>query len=493
MLIIASYDLLAFTKVINITQDAVILKYYPTSNYGSDTRIVSDCWTASGTTTITRSLFNIDLDQIPANAVISSARLSLYAHQPQPNDNNRHMSYAIKQTSSYKSNASYLKRVTSTWDQSTVTWNNQPTTITTHQVTLSESTSYTQDYLNIDVTALVADMMSNRQTSFGLMLQLVTEAYYSRMCFASSNNVNSALRPKIEITYTLPATFTELISGDADVCGYYSCHESCRENQNGSADRIEIGNLELALSYAPMRSFLYLDMNEYEIMEITEAKLYLYGIGHDYNGGNNALRVEDVGVASEECDENENTITWLNQPENFWKTILTQSTTNQDYVIDITELFNLGPIKVVGPTTYMFRLRFADESSLNSGNLLRFASSENTNVAKRPKIVFKWVPTGSKSTSDDSIIQNNESYNSNLTVDVFPNPSTGLIDIRLEGENEESVALDIISSKGASVRHQSLMGTSEIQHVDLSNLPKGLYFMCFNAKNGHAIKQLVLQ
>jgi hypothetical protein len=100
-----------------------------------------------------------------------------------------------------------LQRVTSSWTETTLTWNNQPTATTTDQVILPQSTSGTQDYLNNDVTAMVQQMVSG--TNNGFRLRLTNETYYAQMFFASGDNPHLDKHPQLQVCYSLPAGITE--------------------------------------------------------------------------------------------------------------------------------------------------------------------------------------------------------------------------------------------------------------------------------------------
>lgn len=174
------------------------------TNYGNYGYVSTLKWTWSGYPVIYKSLIGIDLSQLPANATITNAKLYLYA-------TGGHVTNLTTGNSGYKSNASYLRRVTTSWGESTVTWNTAPTTVTNNQVALANSSTVDQDYV-VDVTNLIKDIQANPTTSDGLMLSLVTEEYYTKMIFASSDHATSSLHPKLEITYTTGISFPHIES-----------------------------------------------------------------------------------------------------------------------------------------------------------------------------------------------------------------------------------------------------------------------------------------
>ncbi len=174
-------------------EDASVQTDFPSTNKGNGSNFLSATWTCGGNLCLDRSLVQFDLSAVPTGAVLVTAYLSLYA------DNNSVLGY--NGTPTYGSNnAAWLRRVTSTWQENTVTWNNQPTTTTINQITLSQSTSTSQDYLNIDVTKLIQDMLANGNNGFMLM-QKNEINYYNSLIFCSGEHPNSSKHPKLVITY----------------------------------------------------------------------------------------------------------------------------------------------------------------------------------------------------------------------------------------------------------------------------------------------------
>ena len=153
-------------------------------------------WTYQGTPMAGRSLMDFDLGQIPSNATILNASLSLFGTGDPELDLGEHSTRS-------GSNASYLERIISPWDESTVTWNNQPTTTTTNRISLPETTSSDQDFLDVDITALVEDMMADSANSHGFMMRLQTEVHYRNLSFYTSDYEDATKHPKLEITYTV--------------------------------------------------------------------------------------------------------------------------------------------------------------------------------------------------------------------------------------------------------------------------------------------------
>lgn len=168
---------------------------YSTRNFGNIGDLCAVSWTNNGNSSKIRGLIQFDLSSIPTGSTINDARLSLYYN---PNtDEGTHFKY-------FGNNSALLQRITQNWNESTVTWNNQPTTTTQNQVVIPSSTSSTQDYPNINVTNLIRDMVNNPSTSFGMMLKLQYESHFRKLIFASGDYSVASKRPKLTVTYTPP-------------------------------------------------------------------------------------------------------------------------------------------------------------------------------------------------------------------------------------------------------------------------------------------------
>jgi len=201
-------------------KDAMVRTLNPYQNWGDNEDLFVAAWTYNGDFGITRIVFNFDLSIIPDSSEIENAYLSLYY-----NPTCGHEGHG-------GSNESYLSRITSPWEENTVNWNNQPDITIQNQVLLPSSTSPDQDYINIDVTSLVIDMINNEENSHGFMLQLLNEDVYRSLIFASSDHPIENLHPKLEITlqcdspiaqfgYTLNNNFVQFIDNSINATSWF--------------------------------------------------------------------------------------------------------------------------------------------------------------------------------------------------------------------------------------------------------------------------------
>ncbi|MDF1695699.1 MAG: DNRLRE domain-containing protein [Saprospiraceae bacterium] len=144
---------------------------------------------------IRRSLIEFDLSSIPENAQIVSATMNLYFN---PTSAELPSTYGHSQRDG--SNRSILSRITSSWNEETVNWNNQPSISSDNQIYVKASDEPDEDY-QIDVKNLVEDMVKNPDESHGFMYKLENEDYYRAMIFASSDHDNQDLHPELIIEY----------------------------------------------------------------------------------------------------------------------------------------------------------------------------------------------------------------------------------------------------------------------------------------------------
>ncbi|HWB64021.1 MAG TPA: DNRLRE domain-containing protein [Chitinophagales bacterium] len=171
-----------------------LLSYLPTRVLPSPDYFLCVDWTYNNVPGESRDIMKFDLSDIPAGSTVTSALLNLY---PDPTSSNG----STGQPMYGPSNTSYLQRVTSSWDTSNVDWNNQPSTTTTDEIVLPQSTIFFQPYLNIDLKSFVQQWVSNPAQNYGMMLKLAAPDPYNSLIFSSGNQADTILRPLLSICY----------------------------------------------------------------------------------------------------------------------------------------------------------------------------------------------------------------------------------------------------------------------------------------------------
>ncbi|MCP4439228.1 MAG: T9SS type A sorting domain-containing protein [Aureispira sp.] len=73
-----------------------------------------------------------------------------------------------------------------------------------------------------------------------------------------------------------------------------------------------------------------------------------------------------------------------------------------------------------------------------------------------------------------------------VSIQLVPNPTDGLIYVL--GTGNQTIQATVLSANGATVREQAFLNTS----LDLSDLPKGVYFISFQWEEQRVIKKVVL-
>lgn len=200
---IFSQTTVTFKPNATVGKDAIVFSYssYSNINCGSEEVMKINAWTWDGEAFIQRCLIKFEeLASIPTGAVITDVKLKLSGVSNYEGNS----VYPGSGFNEY-SNSVYVQRVTSAWDESTVTWNNQPTTTDVNQIIIPNSESqYSWNYTIENSSALnawVQDMVTNPNTNYGFMLKLITEQTYRRLIFASSDYADSTKWPELQVTY----------------------------------------------------------------------------------------------------------------------------------------------------------------------------------------------------------------------------------------------------------------------------------------------------
>ena len=144
-----------------------------------------------------RSLIKYDISQIPAGAVVKSARLYLYAKLKNINGVLGSPTYGTN-------NTALLQKVFTPWTLPNVNYYTKLSVDTATQVILPESTSPTENYV-ADITAYAQSWVNSPATNNGLLFRMQTESDpYNSMIFESGLASDSSKRPRLEICYSIP-------------------------------------------------------------------------------------------------------------------------------------------------------------------------------------------------------------------------------------------------------------------------------------------------
>lgn len=173
--------------------DIQLLKFYAGDRNTAGIDIPLAAWTDGGELTV-RGVLKFDMSKIPADAMVTSAKLYLYSYPGNLINGN-------KVDANYGTNNAFLvQRITGSWDFATIGWNNKPVVTTADQVIVPHTALSKLDVV-VDVKALVQGMVGPNN-NHGFHLQLQDEVIYTSRIFVSSHNTTYAnLAPKLEVEY----------------------------------------------------------------------------------------------------------------------------------------------------------------------------------------------------------------------------------------------------------------------------------------------------
>lgn len=185
---------------------------------------------------------------------------------------------------------------------------------------------------------------------------------------------------------------------------------------------------------------------------------------------------------------------------------------NLRYHVVVTEKYTTGNIGTNGETHFnnvMMDMIPSETgnalTSLMSGsttsvNLLSDMSSSNVeefmdlkavvfvqDMTTRKILQSEWMDI---SPSPTSIDENEVS----ATLNLFPNPSNGLVNLEYISGNQGNITISIINTLGATVYTTNAVSNGSLnKSIDLSQLTKGIYFVNVASQNGTTTKKLIIQ
>jgi len=429
-------------------------------NYGKAQHQSAATWTwdADGLGQGTfRSLIEFNLDSLPKNLRIVSAKLKLYHYNAV---------LAGGSTQPHKSpNASTLFRITQNWDENTVTWNAQPP-VSNAGIAIS-GVSGTSN-LEIDVTSDVQDMYLHSSSNYGWLLKNNTESPYVGVLVASSDNKDSKVWPELilEVENCKQIISLQPFNGagiDAEISDRKDLAATNRGNVNMLAPYAWTWNGD-GLGSGTMRSFFKFDLSAIPSGAIIDtATLSLYAFspnGISDNGGHTSLTHSNASTINRAKQGwEENSITWNNQPpvESTPSETLPQSTSkNQSYTVDLTS--DVADMYSNPSQNFGWCIKLIDESHYSG---LFFYSSDVDKQELAPKLEVRYTLCD-RITPVTTFDVTTTKVNS-----VFPNPSQSGV---FEFTNEVTgVVYSINGIEVAKINNST--------KIDLSNQEKGIYFI----------------
>lgn len=411
---------------------------------------------------LNRCIFDFDLSAIPQGANITSAKLNLYFN---PNVGSL--------TTHSGNNQAYLQRVTGPWADNTVTWNNAPVGSNQNQVTLPQSSSPTQDYLNIDVTAMVNDMMISG--NYGFLLKLVNETPTAALLFCSTAVADTGKHPQLIITYD-GACRDSVADRDAALGIHYN-NNTGDDNYSTAGQNAAFainGNSGLNLN----RAIFSFDLGSIpQNATITSAKLDLFA-NTNVGSLNGHMGANQCYLQRVSAPWNENTVTWNNAPVGSTQnqvTLAQSTTTNQDYLdIDVTGM--VADMVVNG--NYGFLLKLVNETPTAG---LLFCSMEYPDANKHPHLEVCYT------LGTDVVTQTFTEQN----INVFPNPTNGIFNVNITKTGNAKSIIEVYNINGALV--QSTTTAQNNNTLDLSGNPAGIYLIKVIVNNKTYNHKIILQ
>jgi Secretion system C-terminal sorting domain len=183
----------------------------PGCYYHGNSLIIAD-WTDGGVFYSWRFLLQFDLSVLPPYAIVDSAYLSLYANPVSPSGSTGSPTYGT-------ANASAIYRVTSPWDTTTLSWADQPSYTNVDSAVLQESTSTVENYLNVNVTGMVQQMLFSESNYGFIFKHLQEEVPYNSMIFYSPYvySSDSLVTPVLMMTYHFPTGVANLNASSDEI------------------------------------------------------------------------------------------------------------------------------------------------------------------------------------------------------------------------------------------------------------------------------------
>lgn len=336
-----------------------------TSNYGISSTVEAGIYVIRTLVNYRRSYLGFSLTGIPANAVITSAKLMVY------------------QTSGNTASTStdlYLERVTENWIETTIATGTEPNTNPSDTVL---SSSYNSNWRSFNVINHVRKMVNGTYTNEGWRIRYYneTQTTLNNYVFHSRENTND---PKLEISYYVPLNITSVVQN----------HCSSTVSNDGSITPVFSNGCGSTYTYEWKNSS---DSVVGTGTSLSNRKYGWYGL-HAYNTANNdhlymafLLGVNCQNVAIE-----------FNPGPLYVDDALLQTKTNGEWggvnyggdANFMSEVWSMSPNWYYRKSLLNFRLWVDTNISINTANLSIYGVNHNsqyyTNPAELRTVNSKW-------------------------------------------------------------------------------------------------------
>jgi len=160
--------------VVLYPDDTGVREFYPTTNFNTSQNVVV------GDDTGDRGYILDEYDLSSESTSLVSAKLNIYVHEAHP------------------AMTIYVRRITTSWTPSTVTWNTKPSYTTTNQTSFTTSYGVAEWHI-IDVTQIIKDCINSG--GYGLQLMADSSDTGDNGFWTVDYTTDPLLRPFLEINY----------------------------------------------------------------------------------------------------------------------------------------------------------------------------------------------------------------------------------------------------------------------------------------------------
>lgn len=467
-----SQEVLILQPNARMGQDAILhgLDSQVDVNWGNTPQFNINSWTYQGTPGTVRSIIHFDYSEIPEDAIIISAYLSLYSWGAE-NGFGPHSTLS-------GSNECFLHQITSDWDEQEVTWNTQPSYTEMGKVYIPASIDPYQDYNRIEVTNILKNQLNSN--NFGFLIKLKEESHYRMMSFCSSDHENSRKHPQLIIQYKVvnPVTDTCLVfqpgpreGKDAILHGLSSeVNTNYGENHQVAANAWTYGG-----EPGIVRNLIEFDLQDINSsLKVEKAILSLYAWDNDQKefgqhstlSGSNQCILHRVTTPWEE-----DKVTWSSHPEYTFEnqTIIPSSDFPiQNYPeIDVTLLVK---DMIKNPNnSFGFLLKLNTEEYYR---MMNFCSSDHSDPELRPQL--KVFCRFHEEVNDPEVNDIDKPEEANI-FNLYPNPTKNQLFI---GAPENlNYTIKAYQLNGVLIQEYSISGS--ITELKISNYSPGIYIFSF--------------